>query len=78
MTTLRVAALTLAAALAAAGCSRDDGKGGPGERAGREVDKALNKAGQAVEKAGRDMQGASKGPDSSSSSSSGASSKENK
>ena len=48
------------------GCSRDDsGKGGPGERAGRQVDKALDKAGQAVEKAGRDMQGASKGQDAS-------------
>jgi hypothetical protein len=47
--------------LIVAGCNRDDGKGGPAERAGREVDKALDKAGQAVEKAGRDMQKSSKG-----------------
>jgi hypothetical protein len=54
--------LALAAACALAGCNRDDaaGKGGPGERAGRELDRALGKAGQAVEKAGRDMQEASK------------------
>jgi hypothetical protein len=64
----RLATLALAAALfATAGCSREDasGKGGPGERAGRQVDRALDKAGQAVEKAGRDMQGASKGQDTS-------------
>jgi hypothetical protein len=68
MLSLRIATLALTAAvLAAAGCSREDtsGKGGPGERAGRQVDRALDKAGQAVEKAGRDMQGASKGQDSS-------------
>ena len=53
----------IALGCAPAGCSRDDssGKGGPGERAGRELDRALNKAGQAVEKAGRDMQKSSKG-----------------
>jgi len=63
---LRAATLALAAtALVVAGCNRDDGKGGPGERAGREVDRALNKAGQAVEKAGRDMQKSSKGEDTS-------------
>jgi len=46
-----------------AACSRDDsdGKGGPAERAGRQVDKAMSKAGEAVEKAGRDMQDSSKG-----------------
>jgi hypothetical protein len=55
--------LAVAAVCALAACSRDDssGKGGPGERAGRELDRALNKAGQAVEKAGRDMQKSSKG-----------------
>lgn len=49
--------------LVVAACSRDDsdGKGGPAERAGREVDKALGKAGEAVEKAGRDMRDSSKG-----------------
>jgi hypothetical protein len=57
-------ALALAfATFALCTCNREDssGKGGPGERAGREVDRALNKAGQAVEKAGRDMQKSSKG-----------------
>ena len=56
-------AAVLAALFALPACSRDDsgGKGGPAERAGRELDKALNKAGQAVEKAGKDMQKSSKG-----------------
>jgi hypothetical protein len=44
-----------------AACNRDDGKGGPAERAGRQVDKAMGKAGEAVEQAGRDMQKSSKG-----------------
>ena len=49
--------------LVVAACSRDesDGKGGPAERAGRQVDKAMSKAGQAVEQAGRDMQDSAKG-----------------
>lgn len=61
--TLRLAALALAAAAClASGCNRDDsGKGGPAERAGRELDKAMGKAGEAVEQAGRDMQKSSKG-----------------
>jgi len=56
--------LAVAAVLALlAACSREgsDGKGGPGERAGRQVDKAMGKAGEAVEQAGRDMQDSSKG-----------------
>ena len=54
--------VAIAALLAIVGaCNRDDGKGGPAERAGRQADKALDKAGQAVEKAGRDMQDSSKG-----------------
>jgi hypothetical protein len=44
-----------------AACNRDDGKGGPAEQAGRQVDKAMGKAGEAVEQAGKDMQDASKG-----------------
>jgi hypothetical protein len=52
-----VAVLTL---LILCACS-DQGSGGPAEKAGRSVDKALGKAGQAIEKAGRDMQDASKG-----------------
>lgn len=43
-----------------AGCSRDD-SGGPAEKAGRAVDRALDKAGQSIEKAGRNLQDASKG-----------------
>ena len=55
-------ALTLALAIVAA-CNRESpaDKGGPAERAGRQVDKAMGKAGEAVEQAGRDMQDASKG-----------------
>ena len=62
MRTMRALALAFAT-LALCTCSREDasGKGGPGERAGRELDRALDKAGQAVEKAGRDMQKSSKG-----------------
>jgi len=41
-------------------CSRND-SGGPGEKAGKAVDRALDKAGQSIEKAGRDLQDASKG-----------------
>ena len=46
-----------------AACNREgaDGKGGPAEQAGRQVDKAMGKAGEAVEQAGKDMQDASKG-----------------
>jgi hypothetical protein len=43
-----------------AACSRE-GQGGPAERAGQQVDKAMGKAGQAVEQAGKDMQDSSKG-----------------
>jgi hypothetical protein len=51
----------LAAALAlVAGCNRDD-SGGPAEKAGRSVDRALDKAGQSIEQAGRELQDASKG-----------------
>ncbi|HET7366672.1 MAG TPA: hypothetical protein VFJ70_24110 [Burkholderiales bacterium] len=57
-----VALAALLAILAA--CNREDGKGGPAERAGRQVDKAMDKAGQAVEQAGRDMQKSSKGENS--------------
>ena len=62
MRTMKAVALAFAT-LALCTCRREDssGNGGPGERAGRELDRALNKAGQAVEKAGRDMQKSSKG-----------------
>ena len=56
--------IVIAALLAVVGaCNREgsDGKGGPAERAGQQVDKALGKAGEAVEQAGKDMQDSSKG-----------------
>ena len=58
----RLLAMVLLAALVV-GCSRESSteKGGPAEKAGRSVDRAMGKAGEAVEKAGRDMQNASKG-----------------
>ena len=43
-----------------AACNRDE-RGGPAEKAGRSVDQAMGKAGEAVEKAGRDMQDTAKG-----------------
>jgi hypothetical protein len=51
-------AVLMAAALCA--CNRE-GSGGPAEKAGRSLDRAMDKAGQSVEKAGRDIQDASKG-----------------
>jgi hypothetical protein len=56
-----VAVAALLAILAACNREGSEGKGGPAERAGRQVDKALDKAGQSVEQAGRDMQDSSKG-----------------
>lgn len=61
---MKLAVLVLACSVALlAACSRENSseKGGPGERAGRAVDRAMGKAGEAVEQAGRDMQDASKG-----------------
>jgi predicted small secreted protein len=58
---MRKHAITLVAALALlAGCNRNE-SGGPAEKAGRSVDRALDKTGQAIEKAGRELQDASKG-----------------
>jgi hypothetical protein len=53
-----VAALGLLAA-----CERQEpaDKGGPAERAGRQLDRAMDKAGESVEQAGRNMQDAAKG-----------------
>jgi hypothetical protein len=56
-----VAVAALLAILVACNREGSEGKGGPAERAGRQVDKALDKAGQSVEQAGRDMQDSSKG-----------------
>jgi predicted small secreted protein len=55
-----VAAVLAAAALIAGlyGCQRQEG---PAERAGKQVDKAVDKAGQQIEKAGEKIQDAAKG-----------------
>jgi len=61
---LKLAFLVLACSLTLLfACSRESSseKGGPAEKAGRAVDRAMGKAGEAVEQAGRDMQDASKG-----------------
>jgi hypothetical protein len=53
------AALVMGVVLAAlAGC---DKPAGPAERAGKEVDKTVDKAGQQIEKAGENIQDAAKG-----------------
>jgi hypothetical protein len=53
--------ILIALALTLLGACKQEGSGGPAEKAGREVDKAIGQAGKAVEKAGREMQDASKG-----------------
>ncbi|HZE62173.1 MAG TPA: hypothetical protein VE085_16670 [Burkholderiales bacterium] len=55
-----VLVLASAAVVALGACNRNE-NGGPGEKAGRAVDRAMDKAGKSVEQAGRDMQDASKG-----------------
>ena len=58
---MKVLAIPLLAALTLlAACNRND-SGGPGEKAGKAVDRALEKAGQSIEKAGQNLQDASKG-----------------
>lgn len=63
MAPMRALTLCMAALLALSACNRDasSGSGGPGEKAGRAVDRALDRAGKSVEQAGRDMQDTSKG-----------------
>ena len=46
--------------LALPGCQKAEG---PAEHAGKEVDKAMDKAGQQMEKAGENIQDAAKGKD---------------
>ena len=55
--------LVAALGLLLAACERQDpaDKGGPAERAGQQLDRAMGKAGEAVEQAGRNMQDAAKG-----------------
>lgn len=55
-----VLVLMSAAIAALAACNRSE-SGGPGEKAGRAVDRAMDKAGKSVEQAGRNLQDASKG-----------------
>lgn len=53
------AALVMSALLAAlAGCQKQEG---PAEHAGKEIDKAMDKAGQQIEKAGENIQDTTKG-----------------
>ena len=53
------AAFVMAALLAAlSGCQKQEG---PAEHAGKEIDKAVEKAGQQIEKAGASIQDAAKG-----------------
>jgi hypothetical protein len=53
-----LSAVLLIAALALSACQKQEG---PAERAGKEVDKVVDKAGQQLEKAGSTLQDASKG-----------------
>ena len=50
----------LAAGLLIGGLAACEKKEGPGERAGKAVDKAVDSAGQKLEKAGQDVQDAAK------------------
>ncbi len=52
-----LSAVLLIAALALSACQKQEG---PAERAGKEVDKVVDKAGQQLEKAGSTLQDASK------------------
>jgi len=63
MRSIPVAMLVAVALTMLSACNRDTpaGSGGPAEKAGREVDRAMGQAGKAVEQAGKDMQDASKG-----------------
>ncbi len=54
-----IAALAMSAlVLALSGCQKAEG---PAEHAGKEIDKAVEKAGQHIEKAGEEIQDAAKG-----------------
>ena len=57
---LATASAAAAVAVSLAGCPQ---KEGPAEHAGKEVDKAMDKAGQQIEKAGEKVQDAAKGED---------------
>jgi hypothetical protein len=55
---MMIATAAGALAMVLAGCPQ---KEGPAEHAGKEVDKAMDKAGQQIEKAGEKVQDAAKG-----------------
>ena len=54
-----MAALVMSALIAGLFCCQK--KEGPAERAGKQIDKALEKAGQQIEKAGKKIEEAAKG-----------------
>ncbi len=56
MNRAKTVALLLISALAFAACQKE----GPAERAGREVDRSVQKAGQAIESAGEKVQEAAR------------------
>jgi len=53
-------AAALAISIVMVGLSACEKKEGPAERAGKEIDKAVDSAGQKLEKAGQDIQDAAK------------------
>jgi hypothetical protein len=61
MTNIRSCVIAvLATGILIAGLSACEKKEGPAERAGKEIDKSVEKAGQSLEKAGQDIQNAAK------------------
>jgi len=57
---LAIVGAGLAASILVVGLSACEKKEGPAERAGKEVDKTVDKAGQQLEKAGQSIQDAAK------------------
>jgi hypothetical protein len=60
MTNIRSVGACLAMGILIVGLSACEKKEGPAERAGKEIDKAVEKAGQNIEKAGQQIQDAAK------------------
>ena len=56
--TIRAALVMSALLMALPGCQKQEG---PAERAGKEIDKAVDKAGQQIERAGEKIQDAASG-----------------
>jgi hypothetical protein len=55
-----IAGVALLAGMLIAGLSACEKKEGPAERAGKEIDKSVEKVGQSIEKAGQNLQDAAK------------------